>query len=88
MQTDLRDKMLGNILSAQDAMVTLLIHKAKSFQCQMNTKVNISKVNEDIGIWEGPECNDIKLPEIIREIRLGIYFTLYVSHCSASSWFT
>lgn len=42
--------MLGNILSAQDAMATLLIYRAKSFQCQMNRKVNISKVNEVIGI--------------------------------------
>lgn len=42
----------------------------------MNRKVNISKVNEVIGIWEGPECNDIKLPEIIREITLGKYFNI------------
>lgn len=51
----------------------------------MNRKVNMSKANEVIGIREGPEYNDITLPEIIRETTLGKYFTLDVSHCSASS---
>lgn len=88
MQTDLRAKKLGNKLWAQDAMGTVLIHKAKSFQCQVNKKVNMSRVNEVTGIQEDPEYNDIKLPEIVRETTLGKYFTLYFSYCSASNWFT
>lgn len=62
---------MGNILSAQDAVVTVLIYKAKSLQWQINRKVNMSKVNEANGIREGPEHNYIKLPELLEKELLG-----------------
>lgn len=79
-----RARKLENILSAQDAMGTILIYEAKSFQCQMNRKVNMMKVNEVIGIPEGLESNAIELLEMIRETTPGKCFALYFGYCSAS----
>lgn len=77
-------KKLENLLSAQDAMGTIMINEAKSFQRQMNRKVNMMKVNEVIGIPEGLESNPIELIEIIREKTPGKCFALYVAYCSVS----
>lgn len=80
----LRDKKMENISSAQDATETILIYETKFFQCQMNRKVNMMKVNEVIGIPEGLEFNVIELLEMIVETTPGKCFEWYFVYCSVS----
>lgn len=65
-------------------MGTILIHELKSFQCQMNRKVNMMKVNDVTGIPEGLKSNAIELLEVIIKPTPGKCFVLYVSYCSVS----
>lgn len=78
---------MQNILSAQDTMETILTYETKFFQCQMNRKVNMMKVNEIIVIPEGLEFNVIELPEMIGETAPGKCFERYVVYCSVQ-WLT
>lgn len=72
------------MLSIQDAMGITLIHEVKSFQCQMNRKMNMMKANEVTCIPEGLESNAIELLKRTKEMTPGKCFTLCVTYCSVS----